>query len=76
MRESWTALFPEVPAPLDQQWVLWLLLHDPETVREGIAQLAGKYRKLGGRMDADYMVRFASSVMNRLKKEAEKGVVQ
>ena len=69
MCETWTALFPNIPAPADGQWALWLLLHDPGVVRQGIAQLATKYCKVGG-MDADYMVKFASSVMNRIAKEA------
>jgi hypothetical protein len=69
VRDVWTTLFPEVPTPADRQWALWLVLHDREIVRKGIGQLAAKYRKLGGQMDSDYMIRFASSVMNRLSKE-------
>lgn len=68
MRETWIALFPNVSVPDDGQWKLWLLLHDPETVKQGIAQLAAKYRKVGG-MDPDYMTKFASSVMNRITRE-------
>ena len=44
LREAWTALFTE-PCPDDGQWSLWLLLHDSGTVKQGIAQLAAKYRK-------------------------------
>ena len=51
------------------QWALWLLLHDPETVKQGVAQLAAKYRKVGGQMDREYMTKFASSVMNRITRE-------
>lgn len=69
MTDTWKALFPEVPSPGDDQWALWLLLHDEEIVRVGIAQLAAKYRKLDGQMDRGYMARFASSVMNRLERE-------
>jgi hypothetical protein len=70
LREAWTALFPE-PCPDDGQWSLWLLLHDPDTVKQGIAQLAAKYRKVNGQMDRQYMVKFASSVMNRITKETK-----
>jgi len=69
MRETWALLFPEVDAPLDSQWAIWLLLHDPGTVKKGIAELAAKYRRLQGQMGSDYMLKFASSVMNRITRE-------
>ncbi len=71
MRESWTLLFPQVPAPDDGQWGLWLLLHehDQEIVRKGIVELGLRYQRLAGQMDRGYMIRFASSVMNRLQRE-------
>jgi len=75
IKKVWTTLLPEIAVPADRQWALWLVLHDPEIVRKGIAQLAAKYRKVQGAMDADYMVRFASSVMNRLSNESHHDVV-
>jgi hypothetical protein len=69
LKGFWTMLFTDCEVPEDSQWALWTLLHDPDTVREGIAQLATKYRKLYGKMDAKYMVKFASSVMNRISRE-------
>jgi hypothetical protein len=66
LKEFWTMLFPQSQAPADSQWALWFLQHDPGIVREGIVQLATKRRKLNDKMDADYMVKFASAVMNRL----------
>jgi hypothetical protein len=71
LQETWTTLFPGVQMPADHQFALWLLLHDATTVRTAFAQLATKYRKVDGRMDAGYMVKFASAVMNRLQREAE-----
>ena len=68
LKNFWTVLFPEVPAPADRQFSLWLALHDPATVKTGIAQLAAKHSKVGGQMENDYMIRFASSVMNRLER--------
>lgn len=65
LKEVWRLLFPNIAAPADHQWALWLLLHDLQIVKDSIAELAKKYRTLNGQMDADYMVRFASSVMNR-----------
>lgn len=70
VRDAWTALFPKEPVPAESQFALWLMMHSSEVVREAIVQLATKYRKLKGAMTADYMVRFASAVMNRLTKEA------
>jgi len=66
LKETWGLLFPKAATPEDYQWTLWLVLHDASTVKEGIAELAKKYHKVNARMDADYMVRFASSVMNRI----------
>jgi hypothetical protein len=69
LRDSWAALFPGAAVPADSQFALWLLLHDDSTVNGGMVQLAAKYRKLEGRMDEAYMVKFASAVMNRLQRE-------
>lgn len=69
LKELWVMLFPDTEPPDDSQWALWFVLHNPSTVREGIGQLAAKRRKLRGRMDALYMAKFASAVMNRLSRE-------
>lgn len=69
LKELWVMLFPDTDPPDDSQWALWFVLHDPATVREGIGQLSAKRRKLNGRMDALYMAKFASAVMNRLSRE-------
>src|SRR5437763_844217 len=70
MKDTWARLFPQVPAPADSQWTLWLLLHDdPNIVRCGMAILARKHQALGGSMDSDYMTRFMSSVMARMTRE-------
>ena len=75
LQELWIVLFPNVPAPDEGQWALWQLRHSPDVVQQGIATLGLKFRKLGGQMDALYMARFASSVMNRLTAErVQKGI--
>jgi predicted thioredoxin/glutaredoxin len=71
LRDTWNAVFPQVPAPAESQFALWLLLHEPEVVRQGLAQLATKFRKVKEKMDFDYMVKYSSSIMNRLSKEKE-----
>lgn len=73
LKELWTMLFPQVPPPADSQWALWFLTHGPATARDGVGQLATKHRKLGGRMDASYMVKFASAVMTRISRETRQG---
>ena len=72
LKAAWALLFPKVEAPADEQWTTWLLKHSPDTVRLGLAETGARYQKLRGRMDRDYMLRFASSVMNR-HSDAKKG---
>ena len=74
LREAWAALFPNVAVPADSQFALWLMMHSDDIVREGMVQLATKRRKLHGQMDADYMIRFASAVMNRLTRERQTAI--
>lgn len=69
LKGFWTMFFTDCEVPDDSQWALWTFLHDLDTVREGISQLATKHRKLQGKMDAQYMVKFASAVMNRISRE-------
>lgn len=74
LKELWMMLFSGSTPPEDSQWALWFLLHDPDTVREGIVQLAAKRRKLHEQMDAVYMIKFASAVMGRLTREQRSNV--
>ncbi len=69
LRGLWATLFPGAPLPDDGQWALWLLRHDRSVVKQGIAELGLKFRKLEGHMDPEYMGKFASSVMNRIARE-------
>ena len=70
IRNLWALLFPEgVTPPDERQLTMWLLLHDKEIVKRGIAHLAAKYRQLEGQMDSSYRVKFCSSVMNRIEQE-------
>jgi hypothetical protein len=69
--ETWMLLFPEVPAPSGQQFAMWGLLHEEETVRKGLVQLATKYQGLNGEMTPVYMQKFLSSVMNRIARETK-----
>lgn len=68
IRECWRMVFPSFPIS-DRQLAIWLVSHDPSVVRQGIARAAVRYEQLHGEMDNDYILRFASSVMNRLSAE-------
>jgi hypothetical protein len=67
-RILWSSLF-KVSAPADEQFALWLFRHGANVMNAAIAELATKYQKLGGNMDENYMIRFASSVANRMSRE-------
>ena len=69
LKMVWAVLFPEAPAPADRQWARWLLVHDQQTVREGMAALTKKFEKLQRRMDPDFMIKYMSSVTNRITRE-------
>jgi hypothetical protein len=71
VKETWQALFPRVPSPSNDQWALWLIRHNGPTVRKGLCELAAKYQRLHGEMDHTWMLKFASSVMNRITRERE-----
>jgi hypothetical protein len=71
LRALWQLLFPRVPAPDDQQLVIWQLRHSMKTIREALAELLIKYTKLEGQMAPLWMYRFASAVMTRLTQGAE-----
>jgi hypothetical protein len=66
LKGAWALMFPGTPVPSDAQWTIWRLAHPGNIIRTSLAELGKKYLKLNGRMDADYMIRFASAVMNRL----------
>jgi hypothetical protein len=68
LRNLWSSLF-KVSAPADEQFALWLFRHGADIMNEAMAELATKYQKLGGNMDENYMIRFASSVANRMSRE-------
>ena len=50
--------------PSDQQFKLWMALHNEAAVRHGILKTAQKNIVLDGTMSDDHKIRFASKVMN------------
>ena len=88
MNESkalWRQLLGEIPSA--QQFDFWSAIHTDEVIRRGILKTAQKNLSMGGTMDAEHRVRFASKVMltqternfanaanrERLRKEFEEG---
>lgn len=65
LMRMWSNLMPGY-MPDDVQWNLWLNLHDITTVKIGITRTAKKKKTLQNKMNDDYAVRFASSVMNNI----------
>ena len=68
IRECWTMVFPALPVS-DRQLSIWLVSHDVSIVRKGITRAAVRSEQLRGVMSEDYVLRFASAVMNRLSGE-------
>ena len=75
LKVLWKALFRTEP-PTERQWAVWAIFHDADTIREGMLQLAIKDKKMAGGMSADYRIKFASAVMNRLSKEKRDALAQ
>jgi hypothetical protein len=67
LQELWSVLFPNRNAPPESQFAIWLLRYEESIVRDAIARTAIKFEKLGGEMSDDYVSRFASATMGRLK---------
>ncbi|MGC2210394.1 MAG: hypothetical protein WA532_09825 [Candidatus Korobacteraceae bacterium] len=70
LHQVWATLFPEIAPPAEHQFALWRMLHhDENTVKAGLAELATKFHRMGGQMEYDHMLRFASAVMNRITRD-------
>jgi len=76
LQELWSVLFPNRNAPPESQFAIWLLRYDESIVRDAIARTAIKFEKLGGGMSDDYLSRFASATMGRLKQDATREAVR
>jgi len=68
LQELWEIMFENLtPAPSERQLAIWLTRYGNETVREGLAQTAIKFRKLNGQMNEEHILKFTSAVMSRLQ---------
>jgi hypothetical protein len=50
--------------PPEAQWATWLSRHDEAALLRAVLKTVAKYNQMQGRMDADYLVRYCSSVAN------------
>ena len=68
LQELWGIMFDHgVPTPSEQQLAIWLTRFGNETVREGLAQAAIKFRKVDGQMTEEHISKFTSAVMSRIQ---------
>ncbi len=75
LRAACDTLFPG--KSLDQtQWFVWAFIYEYEDLHEALGQLAVRHQKLNGKMSTDHMVRFTSTVANRLKSKRRESVEQ
>ena len=61
--DLWRSILPVV-VPNPYQLRLWLSAHDLATVCYGVRECTAKYQKIGGEMNPDHAIRFASKCMN------------
>jgi hypothetical protein len=52
--------------PSEAQWNIWLSLHSPETMLKAVLKTIKRWTKLDGAMNADYLVRYTSSLANKI----------
>jgi hypothetical protein len=64
LKQLWADKFPSVTLPGDKQWEMWLRLHDFEIVKYGLKRTGKKFVQLNTEMSYEYILRFASKVMN------------
>ena len=67
LQNAWGMLFPNVDAPSDRQWALWLMTYNAELVKRSIAKVAVRYYRSPGEFkSAENLHKFASTIMRRL----------
>jgi hypothetical protein len=61
LKELWTTTIGL--APTDEQFALWLAMHEVEVIRTSILKTAARNLQVGRTMTPDHLLRFASKVM-------------
>ena len=67
LQNAWAMLFPNVDAPAERQWAVWLMTYDAELVKRSIAKVAVRYYRSPQEFRAaESLHKFASTIMRRL----------
>jgi hypothetical protein len=70
LRQLWEITIAADSCPEQPQFSFWLDRHRFEHVAFAIREAGRKQLKRGTKMDADHLIRFVSSVANRVTREA------
>jgi len=68
LKAAYDTMFPG-KSPDQTQWLVWAFIYEYEDLHEALGQLAIRHQKLNGKMTPNHMIRFTSTVANRLKNE-------
>jgi hypothetical protein len=60
----WNSSIPTF-TPSEAQWHTWLSRHDEANLLRAVLKTVAKYSQMQGNMDADYLIRYCSSVANK-----------
>lgn len=75
LTELWAgSITPYMPS--EAQWNVWLSLHSPETMLKAVLKTVKKWSKLNGNMSEDYLVRYTSSLANKITSDNKPMQVQ
>lgn len=75
LKAAYDTMFPG-KSPDQTQWLVWAFIYEYEDLHEALGQLAIRHQKLSGKMTPNHMIRFTSTVANRLKNERRESVEQ
>jgi hypothetical protein len=70
LKDHWKDVLPGEALPADDQWAIWRAMHKASVIRSALTQTAVKRKKVGAEMSGGRIIRFASSIMTRLSREA------
>jgi hypothetical protein len=66
VRQLWNTRIPEFPLSEDQA-DLWLAIHNEATLLRGLNVTFAKWDRDRAKMDANYLIRYASKTLNNIK---------
>ena len=69
LQSAWGLLFPNVPAPEQRQFAIWITVHGQSTVREAIGKVAIRYQRSNDLQTPKSLHKFASALMGKMSRE-------